>query len=725
MASNLRARAVRELVSAALPFIVALAVAWGGWALGGGQRLDVGAAWDGPYVDAFYDREEFAGESYRWSKTDAAVRMPAVRAPAELEIRMAGRPGGVPLALVVDGLRMPEFDVAPLEFRRYRVLLPPVPHASDTSTIVFGAEAQRTPQDGRRLAVLVESVGARPLSGPPDAPPLPTLLSLLVFALALWAVLRLGGGGPALASAGAALLTLGLGAAWGGARLYVGPYLPAAATAALAGGALVAGLRLGVGRREAGAPAIAATVAAAAGVIPLTLALAGQEELGAASAAAALLFPLGLALTRLRGRAMTAVGTFAVLLAVAAAGAGLLAILGERDHGTAFHALHRAASRLWFGTMPLYNTTALAANPFASTFAGPPALAVLALPLVALPYASALVAWRLVSAALVLVSLALLLRAYRLPLLSWRAAALALLPLTLGPLIAALDEGRVSPLLLLLLSGGLLALSRGHDAALGVCFGAAAALHPPLLLLLGFLLAQRRWRALGAALAALALVTAAAVLVVGWPAHAVYVAAVTPGLLQSTGWVGNQSLHGFVHRLLAPEQLALRPAGGQNALAVAVGAALGLLALTAWLARRGGLRPDFAFGLWVTAALLVAPVTWAAEHVLLLLPLCIVAAGMSDGASGLGETRAGTAGPLLPWPALACLALGVALIAHGDPVGLADEVARGRFWGLALSSQLYGALLLYVAVVIAGRARSPAPAYEWAEVPPTAVSVPR
>ncbi|HWQ13508.1 MAG TPA: hypothetical protein VNL77_11945, partial [Roseiflexaceae bacterium] len=152
---------------ALLPLSVALAGAWLGWALGGAQVLDVGAPTDGPYVSGFYDREEHAGANYRWSKSDAAVRLPAVRAPAALEARMAGRPGGLSVVLVVDGRRLPEFAVAPLEFRRYRVLLGPAAHGSDATTVVFGAQAERTPQDGRRLAVLVESVAARPLASAP------------------------------------------------------------------------------------------------------------------------------------------------------------------------------------------------------------------------------------------------------------------------------------------------------------------------------------------------------------------------------------------------------------------------------------------------------------------------------------------------------------------------------------------------------------------------------
>jgi hypothetical protein len=504
-------------------------------------------------------------------------------------------------------------------------------------------------------------------------------------------------------------------------RLFVGPYLPAAAVAMIAGTLLLAGLRAGVRGERVDAAQLVACLAAAAGLMPLTLLVTGLAAWGGAALAQALLTPLGLALLYAYGRAGSApdrrpqarygadephrlslvspvavplwlrgpalprfLGALALAVALVGAGLVLRPLLPEADPGTPFHALHRAVSRLWFGTLPLYNTVALAANPFANTFGGPPVLAAALLPLAALRYAAALLAWRLLGIVLVLAAALLLLRAYRLPLRSWPAAGLVLLLLAFGPLTQALAEGRVTPLLLLLAAGGLYALLRGRDATLGACLGVAGALHPPMLLLLGFPLAQRRWRAL----AAFVLAIAASLLVAGWPAHQVYLAHVAPALALSTPWPQNQSLPAFVHRLLVPEQLALRPAGGGLAGLAALILSLALLALTAWLTWRGRLGPDRAYALWLVAALLAAPVTWAPEHALLLVALFVPLA-----ASG------GT-----PWPAAACYALGVALLAHGDPLALHGDVARGPFWQLALSAQLYGALVVYVGTLRCVRA---------------------
>lgn len=684
---SLLRRAGRSWWLAAVPLLATLAALWLGWLYGGDQSLDVGTPADEPYVAGFYDREESGGASYRWSQSDPSVQLPAVRAPSLLVVRMAGRPEGVGVALRVGARALPPFDVKPLEIRRYRVLLGPTAHAEDLARIVFGAQAERTPADARRLAVLVESVTAQPLVGAPDAPPLPTLLALAAVALAAWALLRLSGAGPFAATALSTALGVALAAAWYSSRLFVGPYLPAAGVAAVAGAGLLGGLRAGVRGERVDAAQLVGCLAAAAGLVPLTLILAGQAAPEGGTLAQALLVPLGIGLVFGRGRGAVALGALIIAAAGVAAALTLAPLLPEADVGTPFHALHRAASRLWFGTMPLYNTVALAANPFANTFSGPPALAALALPTVALPYAQALLAWRLAGIALLLAAGLLLLRAYDRRLRSWPAAGLGLLLLTLGPLFAALGEGRAAPLFVLLAAAGLLALRRGRDAALGACLGCAAALSPVALVLLGFPLVQRRWRALAGALLGFALVTAAALLVAGWPAHAVYGAQVAPALPLSTPWPQNQSLHAFLHRLLAPEQLALRPASGGTAQLVGWALAAALLALTAWLSRRGALPADRGYALWLVLLLVAAPVTWAPEHALLLVPLFIA------------QRRSAAT----PWPAAACLALGVALLAHGDPLALYDGVPRGVFWQLALSTQLYGALLVYMAAMLAAR----------------------
>lgn len=673
-------RRIPSIWLAAIPLVATLAAAMLGWALGGAQTLDVGTPADGPYVAEFFDRESAAGESYRWSKTDAWVRLPAVRAPWMLTLRMAGRPGGVDVALRVDGRALPSFSVKPLEIRRYRVLVGPGVHPSELTEVVFGAQAERTPADGRRLAVLVESVIAQPNSAVPDIPPLPTALALGALALAGWALLALSGAGLGAATVVSTVLGIGLAAAWTVARLEVGPYLPGAAVAAVAGAGLLGGLRVGW-RGSLDGPQLAGLVAAAAGVAPLALLLSGQADPGLPPLLQALLVPLGLGALLARGDAGRALGALALLAGLAAAALLLSGSLTEADVGTPFHALHRAGARLWFGTLPLYNVAGLDANPFAPTFSGPPALAALALPFATTPYPQAIVAWRAAAIAALLASWIVLVRAYG----ARPAAALGLLLLAVAPTFAALAEGQAAPLLLLLLALGLYALRRGRDDLLGACVGAAAALSPPALLLLGFALAQRRWRALGFAAASFALLALGGLLVAGWPAHAIYLGDVAPALAQSTAWPLNQSLHAFTARLLEPDQLGLRPLGTPQAQRAGWLAALALLALTAWLSRRRD-QAELGYALWLAALLLAAPVAWAPELILLALPLLVLVAA-ADGR--------------VAWPSVACAALGVALLALADPLALSDEVLRGRFWGLALSAGTAAALLVYAAVALA------------------------
>jgi hypothetical protein len=682
----------------ALSPVVALAAVWLGWVFGQSQRLDVGTPADGAFVQGFFDREQFGGETYRWSKTDATAQLPVVGSPALLTIRMAGRPGGVPVTLEVGRRSFPTFQVTPLELRRYQVLLGPALHPWDLVTVVFGAQAERTDADGRRLAVLVESLAARPLATPVDAPPLSAMVSLPLLALAVGATLRLGGMSLREAVLASTLLGAGLAGAWTGWRLAVGPFLPAAATIAVAGAALLGSLRLALRGQAATAPALFGALAAAGGLWPLMRLLAGQALLDTALLVQALLVPFGLAVIASRGRMRTALGASILVLALLGTVFGQRAALVEADPGTPFHALHRAASRLWFGTLPLYNITALAANPFANTFDGPPAQALLALPLVGLPYSAALLAWRVVGVVLVLCAALLAGRALRVPLRSWTAAGFALLLLLFGPLWLALVEGQIAPLLLLLLAASLYLLVRGHDGLVGICLGVLLALAPPTLLLLVGALVRRRWRMLVGALAGVVAVGSVSIAVAGWPVHRVYLEQVAPALLLSTPWPQNQSINAVVQRLLAPDVLALRPAAPGVPLSVGWLAAGLVLLHAAWHTRRRRIPATWAFGSWLGALLLVAPVVWASEHTLLLLPLFLLL-----GAAARSNSQATSA---LPWPVLACVALGVALLAHGDPLALHDDVLRGAFWQLALSAQFFGAVLVYAGLVGASAGRA-------------------
>src|SRR5262245_13019207 len=96
-----RQSAIRRLIWLA-PALIAVALGWAGWLAAGGLALDVGAPTDGAYLTGFYEREQGEYGVYRWSGAHAQVSLPAVRAPALLEIHMVGPDGGVPITLTFD-----------------------------------------------------------------------------------------------------------------------------------------------------------------------------------------------------------------------------------------------------------------------------------------------------------------------------------------------------------------------------------------------------------------------------------------------------------------------------------------------------------------------------------------------------------------------------------------------------------------------------------------------
>jgi hypothetical protein len=468
----------------------------------------------------------------------------------------------------------------------------------------------------------------------------------------------------------------------------------------VAGGIAVAGLlvllRAGAARAgRVGAAGLLACLLAGGAILPLwrvpVLLEDGQILLASLWLAP---LPLGIAALWARGRlhgALLAVGVAAALLA---SGVQLADVLGAApDLRGDFHAIYRAAARLHYATLPLYNLPAITSNPFGSTFTGPPQAAALLLPVAALPLESALAAWRAAALAALVPAAALLLAAYRTPLRSWPAAGL-LLALAMAPAVSALGDGQLSPLLLVLVALACWGARRGRWAAWGAGLGIAAALSPALLALLLSALARLRWRALLWGLAAVVLVIGAGLALAGTQAQIVYALGVLPNLALSTSWVENQSLAGFVSRLYEIERLAPQPGPAGNVRGAWAALDAALLALTFVLTRAGGrMRDDHALGLWLVAALLALPAAWIHLE-LLLVPVFFQALV-------LAEERG------LSWPATACYTLAWLLIGQGDRQAFYDGVLLGPFWQLILSYKCYGLVLLYLAVVLGARAAEP------------------
>jgi uncharacterized membrane protein len=301
-----------------------------------------------------------------------------------------------------------------------------------------------------------------------------------------------------------------------------------------------------------------------------------------------------------------------------------------------------------------------------------------------------------------------LLRAYRLRLRSWPAAGLLLVLLSLRPIADTLRYGQVDIPLLALIALALWSLRRERQWAWGAWIGVAAALKLYPAYLLGLALARRSWRPVAGAALSVLLLSLASLLAFGWETHGTFLSRVLASTGVGTTWVENQTFGGLISRLLSPELVALVPDRHPLVRPLSLAWAAALTALTLWLTRPAAMRPDLAFGLWVTAMLLALPAAWIHYQVVLLVPLLQALVLAEEGPEGL------------PWPAVACYALAWALLAHGNMWTFYGSELYGPFWQLLLSYKFYGLLLLYGAQILGARSVWLALANSGTEPPPAA-----
>jgi hypothetical protein len=262
--------------------------------------------------------------------------------------------------------------------------------------------------------------------------------------------------------------------------------------------------------------------------------------------------------------------------------------------------------------------------------AHPPTAVLLALPLAVFDYPEATLVWNLLSLGALAASLRLVARELRIPTSTWSLVPLTALLLICSPFRQQVMQGQFNLVLLLLLTSAWAAERAGKDAWAGVWLGAATALKlfPALLLL--YFAARRRGKALASAALTTAALTGLTAAVLGAPAYRSYVAEVLPRVESFRSNWDNASLPGLWAKLLDPArgQERVIPLWRDPALAragSALSCAVVLLVVTVkdWRARTRA-EQDLAFGLTITAMLLVSPVTWDHYFLLLLLPVAML-----------------------------------------------------------------------------------------------------
>ncbi len=297
-----------------------------------------------------------------------------------------------------------------------------------------------------------------------------------------------------------------------------------------------------------------------------------------------------------------------------------------------------SARNYWVG-MPVYTPHStsvprhlgLPSNPVKSIEynAHPPTSVLLALPLGRLHYTDAVLAWNLISLVAFLAGLAIVARALPVPraLILPGAAMLTFCHSVYGNFYL----GQLTFLLVCLVAA-VWALDRsGRPIAAGLLVGLAAAIKLFPAYLLVYFAVQGKLRALGAAVVSFAVLTLATIAVLGWDTYHDYLEIVLPELDKFRGFGYNVSIAGLWHKLFDPAaDIGLISPLWPSAAVAQYGTLLSDLVVTAAVAAtvyraKTPSRRDLAFGLTVTAMLLVSPVTWDFSLPLLLVPLAVIA----------------------------------------------------------------------------------------------------
>ena len=291
-----------------------------------------------------------------------------------------------------------------------------------------------------------------------------------------------------------------------------------------------------------------------------------------------------------------------------------------------------------------------------NTYAYPPAMAMLAVPLAQLPFRWSLAVW------------------YGVNVVSMTAAVLCAWSLIAGPslnnlsrpwshvfwlglflasrfLVAPLENQQFDVVITACLFAGCLALGRGRNTAAAIWLGAATAMKCTPLLFAPYLIWRRKFAA--AALLVLLAVLFNRLPDFLWPradggsylgdwvgTFLVKVGRAAPGVWESD-LILNQSLSGLINRLvqsgipLAASQIpsALTPLSASTTLAIRLltyGLSLSMLAITAWRFRQSNIQTAVEASALVCLMLLLSPMSSKAHYVVLVLPCLVLARAVID-----------------------------------------------------------------------------------------------
>jgi len=267
--------------------------------------------------------------------------------------------------------------------------------------------------------------------------------------------------------------------------------------------------------------------------------------------------------------------------------------------------MYDSAARRLLGGGPLYDLSFTAPGPN-GLFDYPPTFILAVLPFAAaLPPQAAMLAWT------AMLNLAFIVGVVLLPVRREVRWAVVLLAGTSWPYLYAVKLGQLGPLLFLAYAAAWRWADRPLGVGLSSALGTAAKLQP--VLLLGWALVTRRFRAVGVGIGALLLAGAVATIVAGPVALSDWITLIAR--------VGGNAI--TAPQVLSVGALAYRsgiPLPLANGIQWASVALVGLVALFAWLRRPA----DVAVVVTAIASVMVSPILWPHYAVLVLLPVALL-----------------------------------------------------------------------------------------------------
>ncbi len=304
----------------------------------------------------------------------------------------------------------------------------------------------------------------------------------------------------------------------------------------------------------------------------------------------------------LRPLARTALPVLAIVVPIATVGAVLVAAGSTLGYD---YLMYDGAARRLLAGRPLYDLSFTAPGPN-GLFDYPPTFI-----LAVLPFAAAMSPLAATLAWTVMLNLAFLVGVTLLPVRREVRWAVILLAGTSWPYLYAVKLGQLGPLLFLAYSAAWRWADRPLGVGLAAALGTAAKLQP--VLLLGWALVTRRFRAVGIGIGVLLAGGVAAAAVAGpasWLDWAGLISRVGSNAMTAPGVL---SIGAIAYRAGAPLPIATFIQWGSAA-------AVGAVVLFAWLRR----APAVAIAVTAAASVLVSPIIWPHYAVILLLPVALL-----------------------------------------------------------------------------------------------------